>query len=1110
MLRNVGRPTLARTAFCSILWLFLLIVMLPAQSPSSGPSLQQIEFFEKKIRPVLVERCQMCHGSQAATVQGGLRLDTREGLRKGGNSGAAIVPGEPDKSLLIHALRYQNKALQMPPGERLSAAQVSDFENWVKMGAPDPREDATQTKPAGRPLSHWSFQPAREPPLPEVKNRAWAKGPVDRFILAGLEVKGLSPSAAADKRTLIRRATYDLTGLPPTFQEVEAFLADGTPDALARVVDRLLASPHYGERWGRHWLDVARYADTKSGGGRFPFAYTYRDWVIQAFNDDMPYDQFLMWQIAADRLVRRSSFDHKSLSFGKGGIKEAPPSTDTRHLAALGFITLGRDFPNSPHEMIDDRIDVVTRSTLGLTVSCARCHDHKYDPIPTRDYYSLYGVFANASEPNELPLLAKPSAPGKRDSYYDRGLRERLESIAEYRKRRYEVLLAELRTAPQIAAYLLGAEDARDMGNTELETFSRDRDLNLFLLRRWRAYLSKTKESRDPVFALWHSLPEARSNPLVEAAFTEKRPSGPKEAAEVYASLIARFDNLAPFASTVEEAFRRVLRAPDAPMNVQFSELDQILTEGDRNNLRDLRIRVEKLLVDYAYRGAQSRAMALADGKEILPAHILVRGNPNNLGAEVPRRFLAVLAGENSQPFQDGSGRLDLARAIASKDNPLTARVLVNRIWHHHFGAGLVRTTSDFGLRGDLPSHPELLDYLAVRAMEEGWSLKKLHRLILLSNTYQQSSQDNPEARRIDPENRQLWRMNRWRLDFESLRDSLLAVSGQLDRTMGGLPLSITSQPSTRRRSVYAFIDRARLPGVFQTFDFASPDQHSPQRFLTTIPQQALFMMNSPFVAEQARYLAARAEVTLEQQPQRRIQALYRLAFGREANPLEIEQGLKFVASETEADSAPAVPPAQNWQYGTGRYDITRECLKDFRPFQYFTGDSWQSVPLLPAPELGNARLTSDGGEATDQAGSVVVRRWVAPIAGQVSISGVLRHRLGKFSKGDGLRARIVSSRAGELASWTAKGLEAETKLGGVEVKPGDTLDFIVDGRQDAEDDSFAWAPLIERAPGEGSQERPMKWSASADFRGPDASRLSRWEQYAQVLLQTNEFAFVE
>ncbi len=1129
------KPVSLRKIAIVLPWLLLIPVYLIAQAQTEA-SVQAIEFFEQKIRPVLVERCYMCHSERAPKVQGGLLLDTREGLRKGGNSGAAIVPGEPEKSLLIKALRYQNKELQMPPGEPLAAMQLADLDTWIKMGAPDPRTNLLEARHAAASgTGHRLFQPPRKAPVPVVGASTWAQNPIDSFVLARLEREGLHPSAAADQRTLIRRATYDLIGLPPTLQEIEAFVADSSSQAFEKVVDRLLASPHYGERWGRHWLDVARYADTKTDGGRFPFAYTYRDWVIQAFNDDMPYDQFLMWQIAADRLQASPSFageEVHSSSSSSGEGRSPSQSSPARHLAALGFVTMGRDFPNSPHEMIDDRIDVVTRGMLGLTVSCARCHDHKYDPIPTKDYYSLFGVFSSAHEPRDLPLLARPTAPSKRDLFYAEGLDKRRSAIADYRERRYQVLITELRTAEPIARYLLGAHDASAMGNAEIETFSRDRDLNLFLLRRWREYLALCQAGNDPVFAIWNALaalPEEQFaskaqqviasitggatgkqvNQYVAAAFAKEPPASLRQAAERYGSLVAQQDGGVVSADPDLESLRLVLRGSDTPMNVRFSQLDQIETEGDRNNLRDLRLRVERMLVDYAYRGAPARAMALVDDEEIRPAHVLVRGNPNNPGTEVPRQFLSVLSGEKRVPFRDGSGRLELARCIAAKDNPLTARVLVNRVWHHLFGAGLVRTLSDFGLRGEPPTHPELLDYLAIRFMEGGWSVKNLQRQIVLSRAYQQSSRDNAEARRIDPENRLLWRMNRRRLDFEALRDSVLVVSGQLDRTMGGLPVSITSQPATRRRSVYAFIDRARLPGVFQTFDFASPDQHSPQRFLTTIPQQALFMMNSPFVTEQAQHLAARPEVVSEEEPSRRIRALYRIVFGREAGEPEIDKGLRFLEM-VRASSIAKVAASSAWQLGSGEYDAAEQRVKDFQPFRYFTGDAWQPVSLLPANEIGSARLTADGGEAGDDGKRALVRRWISPLDGTINLSGTLRHRLAKFNYGDGVRARVVSSRGGELASWTARGLEAETQLSGVEVKPGDTIDFVVDGRQDSENDAFTWAPVIESVPAEGSKAAPQKWSASADFRGPDVAMLTKWEQYAQVLLETNEFAFVE
>ncbi len=511
-------------------------------------------------------------------------------------------------------------------------------------------------------------------------------------MLAKLEAAGLTPSPPADRRTSIRRASYDLTGLPPTPQEVDAFVSDPDPRAFDRVIERLLASPHYGERWARHWLDVARYADTKgyvfTADRAYPNAYRYRDWVVQAFNNDLPYDQFLIAQIAADRL---------------GG-------DDPSQLAAMGFLTVGRRFLNNQHDIIDDRIDVLTRGTMGLTVSCARCHDHKYDPIPTEDYYSLYGVMASSTEP---------------------------EQPAEY--------------------------------------------------------------------------------------------------------------------------------------------------------------------------------MTLADKEQPVNPHVFLRGNSGNPGPAVPRQFLALLSGDNRQPFTDGSGRLELARAIASADNPLTPRVIVNRVWSQYFDQPLVDTPSDFGVRSEPPTHPQMLDYLAASLVHDGWSLKNLTRMILRSAAYQQASFDRPECRAVDSENALLWRMNRKRLDFEGLRDALLAVSGQLEPSLGGPATSLTAVPWPRRRTLYGSIDRQNLPNLFRTFDFASPDTHSPQRYETTVPQQALYLMNSPFLGDQVRSLAARAEGQAVADEERgRIKALYRLLFGRAPNERELALGQAFLANEAAQEPSDRPPPPAN------------------------------------------------------------------------------------------------------------------------------------------------------------------------------------------------------
>ena len=929
---------------------------------SAAPDPAGVEFFEKKIRPILVDHCYKCHSHEAEKIKGGFLLDTREGLLKGGDTGAAVVPGEPEKSLLIKAVRYTDENLQMPPkGKKLSPEQVAELEAWVKMGAPDPRvgkakEGATAENIAAKARQHWAFQPLKQPAVPKVRNQRWVQTPVDTFILAKLEAKKISPSRRADKRTLLRRVTYDLTGLPPKPEEVAAFIADKSPEAFAQVVERLLASPQYGERWGRHWLDVARYADTKGymfeEERRYPYSYTYRDYVIRAFNEDLPYDQFVLQQVAADRL---------------------PLGEDKRPLAALGYLTLGRRFVNNIHDIIDDRIDVVCRGLMGLTVSCARCHDHKYDPIPTKDYYSLYGVFASSMEPDEEPLLGGPENPKAREEY-EAERKKRTEERTRYRQTKEAEMSARLRR--QAGEYLLAAYDGQQATNkSDTDGLAHQRKLDPGVLHRWMSSLEAWSKTNHPVFAPWFAfaaLPEgefaakakelaarfateaegqlagrdagapggpeagtspsasahpssAGVNPLVVRAFGTNAPGSMKEVAERYGSLLNEVDkqwqDLLAKHSTADtnsdqkssrpdrdeiqkpppptvlsdpaaEALRQVLYAADAPANVPVSEFDRLFDVPTSQELRKLQRHIVEL--DATHNGAPPRAMALVDKPQPHDVHVFIRGNSDNRGPEAPRQFLEVLAGPNRKPFTDGSGRLELARAIASPENPLTARVLVNRVWLHHFGAALVRTPSDFGLRSEPPTHPELLDYLAARFVQEGWSLKKLHRLILLSAAYQQSSEDRPRCAKLDPGNQLLWRMNRQRLDFEELRDTLLAVAGKLDLTRGGHAVDITSEPSATRRTVYGYIDRQNLPAIFRTFDFASPDSTSPQRFFTTVPQQALFLMNSPFVVQQAQSLVGSAEFKGLGAEAQCVRFLYQRALQRDPTAGELQLAHEF------------------------------------------------------------------------------------------------------------------------------------------------------------------------------------------------------------------------
>ncbi|HYP06625.1 MAG TPA: PSD1 and planctomycete cytochrome C domain-containing protein, partial [Bryobacteraceae bacterium] len=941
-----------------------------------------LEHFEKKIRPVLAARCHACHGSSTALPQGGLRLDSVGGIRKGGNSGPIFQAGDPDRSLLVRALRHQDAALKMPPGKPLDPEIISDFEKWIRLGASMP-EAPSETAQGSKPVL-WSLQKVVRPAPPGTRNNAWARTDIDRFILSRLEAGNLSPSPQADKRTLIRRAYYDLTGLPPTAEEIEGFVKDTAPDSWRRLIDRLLASPRYGERWARHWLDVARYADSVNdsvnAGQRYPWSYTYRDWVINALNEDLPYDRFLLYQLAADRV--------------KG--------LERRHLAALGFLSLGREFPKSYPETVDDRIDAVTRGMMGLTVSCARCHDHKYDPIPTKDYYSLYGILANIRQPAELPELAPAAKASPRQLAYAQRLERINQADKEYRARRNAEMVAFFKS--QTADYLMAAHDAEYLSNPQVEELIRERQLNQHVLNRWRQYLAKSKSTGEPVFRLWHAavaipgvefaakwpaiLASVQGNRIVHAELKKRNATTLRELASAYADLLAQHDVEQPSASADIHQLRAVLRGPASPVDIPVEEFPLIYTEGDSNNTRAIRVRYNTALAHAAYDGAPPRAMAVENVPEPVAARVFVRGNPSNPGALTPPHFLSCLGGDDKQVFRADDERLDLARAIISPDNPLTARTVVNRVWMHHFGFGLVRTPSDFGFRGDKPTHPELLDYLAVKLIESGWSLKALHRLIMTSAVYTQASDDNSVARGVDPENLLLWRMNRRRLDIESLRDAMLKAAGRLDLKSGGVPFSLTAQPSVPRRSVYGFIERGRLPGFLSSFDFASPDQHAPLRFVTTVPQQALFFLNSPFVVEQAGHTAARPEVASAESDQKRIQQMYRLLFGRDPEPRELKAGLAFVGKPGEANAPPPSPSA--WHYGVASYRAEAARVDSFAAFPIFTQDRWQGGPSIPAARFGKATLTPTGGEPGEQMDQAVVRRWISPISGKLNIEGTL------------------------------------------------------------------------------------------------------------------------
>ncbi len=1049
-----------------------LVLLLPRLQEAADPD--GLAFFESRIRPVLAERCYSCHAKEAPKLKGNLLLDSRAGVLKGGDLGPSVIPGDPDRSLLIQAVRWSHDELKMPPKKRLPAAELADLEAWVRRGAPLPPDRAVLQADSAAAKKHWAFQPVGRPAPPAVRNEGWVRNEVDRFILAKLEEKQLAPSPPADPRTLLRRAAYDLTGLPPSPEELAAFVADSSPAAWDRAVERLLASPRYGERWGRHWLDVARYADTKGyvyagrDEARFVHAWAYRDWVVRAFNEDLPYDRFLQLQLAADRLAE-----------------------DKRDLAAMGFLTVGRRFINNPHDIIDDRIDTVGRGMMALTLSCARCHDHKFDPVPTDDYYSLYGVFASCAE------AQKPIGP-LGDGPFAAELRKREDALQALFERKRKELLDRIRSQAEL--YFTAAATAEKLPTEEFYQLLDPNEVNPVFARAWQQFLYGTRDGFHPLFAPWHALqgiPErdlparapawletqrAKLNPRIHEALAAGGAPGS------FAEVAARFGRA--FAAVVkkvkagtprdaaEQELEAVLYGADSPLAFPpgaINEVEWFFDEGSRVELGKAQLAIDQWILDSP--GSPPYAAVLEDRAIPMKPRVFRRGNPANKGAEVPRQYLGFLETDR-KPFTDGSGRLELARKIASAGNPLTARVWVNRIWQHHFGRGLVATPSDFGLRSDAPSHPELLDHLARRLVEGGWSTKALHRLILNSAAWRQASDDVPAARAADPENRLLWRMNRRRLDWESLRDSVLLAAGRLDPSLGGKPDAFTGV----RRSLYSFVDRLNVPGTLRAFDFTNVDVSTAQRHVTTVPQQALFLMNSPFLVEQAKALAKRAG----SDP---VGFLYRELFLRAPTAAEAEAGAKWLGQ-------PAPPPREwkpgPWAYGSGD-------PASFTPLPYFNGTAWQGGPAWPDAALGWARLDASGGHPGENPKHAVIRRWTAPDDLTVSIAGRIQHQP---PQGNGIRARIVSSRSGELGAWTLHHLEAEAAFKGLEVKKGETLDFVVDFRGEISYDQFLWAPVI------GAKGR--EWNAAKDFAGPPALPLGALERYAQTLLMTNEFLFLD
>ncbi len=1078
-----------------------------------------LDYFEREVRPILADTCFKCHA--ADKQESDLRLDSRAALLTGGVSGPAVVPGQPEQSLLVTAIRHAGD-LKMPPQAKLTEAQIAAMTHWVKLGAPWPNELATQSKKHDSAKSHWAFQRVIDPPVPVVSGND-SPNPIDAFIKQKLASAGLAPSLPADRRTLARRVAFGLTGLPLAHDEVAAFERDTDERAYENLFERLSSQPQYGEHWGRHWLDVARYSDTKgyvyAREQRFwVHAWVYRDWVVQSLNDDLPYDRFLLLQIAADQA--------------------APNNPDA--LAAMGFLTLGRRFLGVSREIIDDRIDVVTRGTMGLTVACARCHDHKYDPIPTRDYYSLYGIFQSCSE--QMLPIAGPQRGDAQSHKYAAELANRREKLAEtMAARRFETAS---RNRQRAGDYLAAQLELHKYPAEGFDQILAKTDLLPTFVHRWRDYLSAAHKHNDPVFAAWNAYSQLaprefaaksgtitwqlRSQPPgeVNARIMDRFSTPPISLAEVaakYGEVFASVDRQwqaevqaaateqrpppASLTDDAAEALRQVLYAPIGPCEVPdepIVNIEYFFDSGSCDELWKLQNQVDNWILQS--KPAARHAIVLKDRNPPTVPHVFKRGNPANLSDEVPRQFVSVVAGPDRQPFSLGSGRLELAQAIIDPKNPLTARVIVNRVWAHHFGSGLVRTPSDFGTRAEPPSHPELLDWLTSRFNADGWSLKKLHRRILLSETYQQSSRGPSDsaylakAYQLDPENRWLWRMNDRRLSFEEMRDSFLAAAGQLDRTVGGRAGDLLS-PQFTRRTLYGSIDRQFLPSTLRVFDFANPDLHIPLRSDTTVPQQALFFLNHPLVVGYAQALAKRTDGV--ESAEQRVQQMYRLVYQRDATPSEEQSAIELIRLaarlETSDDNS---PQALAWQYGYGHFDSSSQRVSHFNKLPHFTGSAWQGGATYPDAKLGWVQLTATGGHPGNDLAHAAIRRWTAPRSMRVSIQSTLVH---EPKQGEGVRGFIVSSRQGLVSQATVHHGQAQLHVDSLRVEAGDTFDFVADIGSKLSYNQFLWKATI------ASADDPMlSFQSERDFAGHAEQRLDVWAQLAQVLLAANEFVFVD
>ena len=1078
---------------------------------------EQIEFFEKRVRPVLAENCYDCHGDHKH--ENGLRVDLRSALLRGSDYGKVVEAGNPAASKLIKAIQHAPGVEAMPKkGDKLKPEQIAALEKWVQMGLPWPEEKEIAHGPAKDPMQHWAFQPVKAPAPPAGSPE---RHPIDAFVGAKLKAAGLDFAPPADAAALCRRLFVTLTGLQPSFEDIRAFeqaAAKDRPGAVAALTDRLLDSPAHGERWARHWLDVVRYADTDGyqvagKSNRYPYAYTYRDWVVESLNRDLPYDQFLMHQLAADKL-------HPG--------EPAHPS-----LAALAFLNIGDRFISNKDLQTDDRIDVVTRGMLGLTVGCARCHDHKYDPIPSKDYYALYSVFNSSIEPaaEALPVIGR-AADEAASKDYQAKVAEIAAKELDFKKKVH----AEIREPARLVDYLTFVRESESIQDA---TARRGRAGQLKLrdkvADKWGEFVKRhaLAAKPHPVMLAWKefaALPAAEfaaKAPAMVAKLVKpeaglggvprnelaKRPA-PKDFGEV-AKLYADIFNTCLAGQEPDNAdwqqVRAILQSEPSPMALPVERMNEFFTRRDQTDV--VKFANEKVKLETDHPGAPPRAMVMVDRDKPADVRIFIRGNPSRQGEVSPRGWLTMFGGEK---FTEGSGRLELARKIASRDNPLTARVIVNRVWAQHFGKPLVDQPSDFGVQTDAPVQQDVLDHLAATFMAEGWSLKKLHRRILTSRTWQQASSVTPDKALKDADNTLLSRQNRQRLDYEAMRDAMLQVAGELDAgRVGGRAINLTDKAADQRRSLYLLVDRYDQATVPAMFDFANPDSHSPMRYNTVVPQQALFLMNSPFLRQRSQSLAAATPVEGSTVDSKSIGHLYRRVLHRAPSPAEVELAQRFC---NDADALGHRRFAFVWSYGSGRIerDATgKVALAGYTPLPHFKQEGktlrWLPATTYPDKQHGHLFVGPGGGHPGRDAAAVL--QWTAPANETIRIGGTLKR---SSERGNGVRAWILSSRAGAVKEQLVPPAGSAELNAELEVQEGEVVSFVVecvDGSTDS--DSYSWVPRLERVDPVTGQ-AVLLTKADTDFCGPAGWPLNREKpqtplaQLAQVLLMSNEFQFVD